>query len=56
MTDSWTVKAYTFNDGNYEMVEWASGFAYKQADTYFKSLYDSNAFAKLEMTKSVVVK
>lgn len=47
--DSWTIKAYHWKDGKREMVEWASGFSYKQAHEHFQRLYDANEYAEITM-------
>lgn len=49
--EEFTVKAYDFTDGEYQLSEWASGFSYSQADRYLKQLRDTKSFARLEMTK-----
>ena len=51
MNDSWTINAYTFNAGYYQLAEFASGLSHSHADKFFKRLYNSNKFAKLEMVK-----
>ncbi len=48
--ESYTVKAYVWKNGSKELVEWASEFTHRQADQYFKSLRDSEKFAKIEMS------
>jgi hypothetical protein len=47
----WSVKAFFFRDGKYELQEFATGMAYDQARSYYWSLYDSNKFAMLKMTR-----
>ena len=47
----WKVEAFTFKDGEYELREFGTGFKYDQARSYYWSLYDSNKFAKLQMTR-----
>jgi len=45
----WTILAFSYKDGKYELQEFASGFAHKQASDYFRQLYDTNKYAKLTM-------
>jgi len=47
----WTVKAFFFNNGKYELQEFASGMSYNHARSYYWSLYDTNKFAMLKMTR-----
>tara|TARA_R110000868_G_scaffold319821_2_gene580800 strand:+ start:302 stop:466 length:165 start_codon:yes stop_codon:yes gene_type:complete len=51
MNDSWTINAYTFKAGYYQLAEFASGLSHFHADKFFKQLRDTNKFAKLEMVK-----
>lgn len=46
----YTVRAYLYKDGEYELQEYASGFAHEQAANYFRRLHDTNEYAKLTMT------
>lgn len=46
----YTVRAYFYKDGEYELQEYASGFAHEQAANYFRRLHDTNEYAKLTMT------
>lgn len=48
---SWTINAYTFNSGYYQLAEFASGLSHTHADTFFKRLRDTNRFAKIEMVQ-----
>jgi hypothetical protein len=43
------IEAFSFKDGEYQLQEFATGFAHKQAADYFRRLHDSNAFAKITM-------
>ena len=45
----WTVKAFFFKNGKYELQEFADGLAHKQAGDYFRRLHDTNEYAKLTM-------
>tara|TARA_R110000822_G_scaffold44843_6_gene120230 strand:+ start:56 stop:259 length:204 start_codon:yes stop_codon:yes gene_type:complete len=45
----WTVQAFYYKDGKYELQEFVSGFAHKQAGDYFRQLHDTNEYAKLTM-------
>jgi len=51
-TIGWTVKAFFFNSGKYELQEWASGFTYTTACNYYQNLHNSNKFAKITMETS----
>ena len=46
------IEAFSFEDGEYKLQEFATGFAHKQAADYFRRLHDTNEFAKITM-KSV---
>lgn len=48
---SWRINAYTYRDGYYQLVEFASGLSHAHADKFFKVLRDTDSFAKIEMTK-----
>lgn len=47
----WTVNAYTFNSGYYQLAEFASGMSHQHADKFFKRLRETDRFAKIEMVK-----
>jgi hypothetical protein len=48
------IEAFYFKNGKYELQEFATGLAHKQAADYFRRLHDTNEYAKLTM-KPVVV-
>ena len=48
---SWTINAYTFNAGYYQLAEFASGLSHAHADKFFKQLREKNLFAKIEMVQ-----
>lgn len=50
----WTIKAYNWLNGDFELAEWGSGYGFTQADNYFKSLRINNSFAKIEMIKTTI--
>jgi len=50
----WTIKAYNWLNGNFELAEWGSGYGFTQADNYFKNLHSDNSFAKIEMMKTTI--
>lgn len=45
----WSVKAYNDVDGEIKLSEWAAGFNYQQAESYYEKLDDTNSFFKIEM-------
>lgn len=47
----WKVEAFLFKNGSYELQEFGSGFKYKQACSYYQSLYNSNEYAMLKMSR-----
>ena len=51
----YTVRAYNWVDGKFELAAFADGFAYRQARAYFSELSNSNAFAQVRMTKMELV-
>ena len=50
--DVWTIKAYKMVDGKQSLDMWASGLSHRHADSYFKSLRNSNEYSTVEMKKS----
>ena len=48
---SWTINAYTFNAGYYQLAEFASGLSHAHADKFFKQMRETNRFAKIEMVQ-----
>ena len=48
---SWTINAYTFKNGYYQLAEFASGLSYSHADKFFKMMRETNRFAKIEMVQ-----
>jgi len=52
----WTIKAYEWQHGEFQLSEWASGFAYTQAVSYYKELHDSDKFAKISMCTEMTMK
>jgi hypothetical protein len=48
---SWTINAYTFKGGYYQLAEFATGLGYAHADKFFKQLRNTNKFAKIEMVE-----
>jgi hypothetical protein len=51
----YNVKAYNWVDGNFKLAEFANGFTHRQALEWFRRWSNSNAFAKVEMTKMELV-
>ena len=47
----WTINAYTFKNGYYQLAEFASGLSHAHADKFFKQLREKNIFAKIEMVQ-----
>ena len=45
----YTVQAYFYKDGKYELQEYASGLSHNPAADYFRRLHDTNEYAKLTM-------
>ena len=43
------IEAFSFEDGEYKLQEFATGFAHKQAGDYFRRMHDTNEFAKITM-------
>ena len=45
----WRIEAFFWKNGKYELQEFATGLAHKQAGDYFRRLHDTNEYAKLTM-------
>tara|TARA_Y100000389_G_C16983460_1_gene281435 strand:- start:18 stop:191 length:174 start_codon:yes stop_codon:yes gene_type:complete len=43
------IEAFSFKNGEYQLQEFATGIAHKQAGDYFRRLHDTNEFAKITM-------
>lgn len=50
--ENYEVKSYKLIDGKEQLQEWGSGFSYNHAKSYFQSLYDSNEYSTVRMTKT----
>ena len=45
----WRIEAFFWKNGKYQLQEFATGLAHKQAGDYFRRLHDTNEYAKLTM-------